>query len=287
MTRPLRAIHVARRGRVTVNYTGTDPVAGDYLVTSTTGGSAQAQTSLRPEIFAVCLSAGSSGSVKALLLTQRTFNAVANDADILRIAHASSTSDFQATISGAPTSTSVVYTGVSGAEYSFAPYNSNQLGKFVLHNLTRGTSRLVTAVDTATNTITTEASTDTWADTDSISMRSLTNTNVNNSGYFYDVDLDNDNAGTLFASAIAFQAWVYHYDTGSPDNDTAVLGVHPYDTFAGSKFLGVYTGEAGIWLTIPLTIPLIDKKWCIRLIATGTNTGLYIVRLQGIWEATP
>ena len=280
-------IYVKRRGVVTVDYTGSDPSKGDYLVTSATGGSAQAQTTLRSEIFAVCLAAGSSGSVEVLLLTQRTFSLMSNAADILRPDTPIADSDFAATITGAVTTTSLTYTGESGDPGSFDPDNANHLGKFVLHNTTRSTSRLVTAVDTVGKVITTEATTDSWVATDSISMRSLINTDTSESAYFFDIDLSNASAGSLFARAVGIQIWVYHSDSGAPNNNTGVIGLHPYEAYAGPKFLGVYTGEASIWFTIPITLSLIDKMFTLRVVATGAGTANYIMRLQGIWEATP
>src|SRR5262245_10649950 len=51
-------ILVVRQGRWAINYTGTAPAAGNFLVTSTTAGSAARVTTMEPAVFAVCMGAG-------------------------------------------------------------------------------------------------------------------------------------------------------------------------------------------------------------------------------------
>ena len=101
------------------------------------------------------------------------------------------------------------------------------------------------------------------------------------------MSLANNDAGSIFNRAVGIQVWAYHWDTGAPDNDHAVLGVHPFTSYATGKFIGLYTGAAGIWLTSSILIPIYDGKFTVRATATGTHTARYIMRLQGIWEATP
>ena len=83
-------------------------------------------------------------------------------------------SPFDALINGNPTATSVVYDNDTRENSLPNPAVSPQFGKVILHNITRGNSRKITSVNFATNTITTESSSDDWADNDIITIGSPT-----------------------------------------------------------------------------------------------------------------
>jgi len=276
-------IYVAKRGRVTVAYTGSAPSAGDYLVTSTSAGDAQQQTTMRPEVFAVCTANGAGGTVSALLLTQTRPVKATNANNVIAVS-GSSQSDFQSTINGAPTSTTVVYgTVTSGAENVINVASSSQLGKMVLHNTTRGTSRLISSVVTGTNTITTVSSTDSWADTDAIEIRSQT---VDPGGAPYMIDIDlSQSTSAIPATARSILLDVSNSDTGAAGR---FFGTHPFETYGASKQVLQYSRTLGTnraYRTI--AVSLLQSRFCIRVDASGAGTAFYTVRLMGYDVAGP
>lgn len=274
-------IYITRRGRVNVNYTGSAPAAGDFLVTSTSAGLAQAQTTMRPEIFAVCLASGSGGVVSVLLLTQ-TVRVSYTSSNVLYRCNSHSSSTFVATINGSPTATSVVYNAPSsGNEDVIVPNASTELAKRRLYNSTRGTYRLITAVNTGTNTITTISSSDAWASGDTITLQ---DNDINDSltpdiGSF---DLSQQTEIPLLARAIEMNALIS--DTGGAG---AFLQLHPLVAYNVSKLSNaVATQSTGQnYATVPMD--LINQKFGARQQATGTGTCLTILKVTGYYEAQP
>lgn len=277
-------IYVANRGRFTVKYTGTAPSAGHFLTTSTVAGSALRSTTMQPMIFAVCLGAGSGGLVEVLLLCNTPFFPVTNSNDIYRIDNHSSTL-FIATINGAPLTTSVVYNAPSsGQEDCIVPQASTQLAKARLHNTTRGTYRLITAVNTGTNTIMTVASTDAWASGDTITIESQTVTSPSGLFKFVDLDLSQQTAIPVLARALMFE--ILKQETGTTSAST---NIHSFDTFASSKEIGVtpsLVANSRIYRTIE--VPLIQWVFTYRSFGTGTGTVTFEqMKLMGYWMAAP
>lgn len=275
-------IYVARSGVGLANYTGTAPAAGHWLVTSTTGGSAQRSTVMRPEIFAVCLAAGSGGQVSVQLLLGNPFVPISDTNNVHQVTGHSET-DFRTTINGAPSTTSVVYTAplTSGAE-NVINVAAGQLAKLRLWNETRSTYRLITSVDTVTNTITTPATTDAWATTDVITIRSQTNTSVSGTAYFMDLDFSGTSVVPLLARAVLLSYTIA---------DSAAIGlvtlVHPFEANDGSKADALRVLAINTDKTDQIVVPLLDQKFCIRETASGAGTRDTIFKLRGYWLAVP
>lgn len=279
-------IYVAKSGRWTVEYTGSAPSAGDYLVTSTVAGSAQRSTVMDPAVFAVCLAAGSGGTVEALLLCNTVRQIVTNANDAVRIDTLSST-DFVATINGAPSGSTLVYNAPSsGAEDTIEPTASSQVGKIVLHNTTRGDSALISSVDTGTNTITlTAAVPGAWASGDSITTRSQTATGAIDTGVrLYDLDLSGLSLNPLTRHIILN---IYHRDTTASAAQYTI--VHPFEAVTGAFAVGdnVLGNGNNIFNVKLAEIALKQNKICFGLHASGSGTGSLIIRIRGIDVACP
>lgn len=276
-------IFVKRRGNAIVNYTGAAPSAGDFLITSTTGGSATQQVTMRSEIFAVATANGSGGTVMALLLTGTESKTVTSSNEWFRHAAFADTSNFVATINGAPTPTSVVYNAPSaGAENTIAPI-AGMLTRIVLHCTAGagiGTSRIMTAVNTGTNTITTVSSIDAWANGDTITAQSQTAVAAGPQ-FFYDLELTGQTVVPLLARSIKFN--LLAFDTGG-----AVTSVgHPFETNSPSKTVQASNEVAGGQVWNFVDIKLTEQKFCFSWGASGAATALPILRIQGYDLAVP
>jgi hypothetical protein len=273
-------IYVARRGRVTIKYTGSAPASGDFLVTSTVAGQAQGQSYATAAVFARCIAAGSGGTVSAILMTQRYYLPLAPSSDLYAVASMSD-SDFTATINGAPSGASVVYNAPStGAESCIDPTNSNQLAKLVLYNSTRGNYALISDVNTATNTITLTANAPAnWVSGDTITIRSTTNTDTISSGYF--VDLELGDTTTVPDTAFALDIAVHNLsDTGASQQ---ALYLHPYETGVQSKRQRTLTDSTASSQTAmpPTPLLLINRRFEALADASGSGTLSYTLRLRG------
>lgn len=278
-------ITVVNSGSGLVNYTGSAPAQGDFLVSSTTAGDAQAQTTMHPNIFAVCTAAGSGGQVGAVLRVGNTPKEATNSNDIFRVG-STSDSDFMGTINGSPSGTSVVYNAPSsGDEANLVPNSTSQLAKMVLHNTTRGNSALISDCNTGTNTITlTTTVPGDWADTDTITIRSQTNTSNPQSGVYF-VDFEFTSGIEALTRSIVGAAAIADSAAASQS-----LWLHPYETNVNSKRnVPVTTYVAGVTThgaAMPLN--LIDNKFCAAWDANGTGTlTVVLLRLYEIEVATP
>lgn len=274
-------IYVAQRGRVTLNYTGTAPNAGQWLTTSTTGGSAQRSTTMRPEIFAVAEATGSGGTVQVQLYTQTQFVPFSSTNNLHQVLSASDL-DFVATINGAPSATSVVYNAPSsGAENVINVGSSSELAKLVLWNSTRSTGRLISSVNTGTNTITTVSSTDAWASTDSITIRSQTNTDTVGTSRFCELDLSQTTEIPLLARALV--VFIIVADSGGA-GENAIL--HPYEAGAASK-RRTKTTQTAQNIDGEYHLPLYDRRFTYLHTATGAGTFDSTLRVMGYFLAVP
>ena len=137
-------------------------------------------------------------------------------------------SPFSAVINGAPTATSVVYDGeLKESMLIGLSSGAEKWGRIILHNTTRSNSRKIVSVNVTTNTITTESSTDDWADDDVITCQSQTNTTA---GYF-DVDV----SAEVPATTDAIFLFTCLDDTeGNQDNSRYVM-FHPYEVYDQGK----------------------------------------------------
>lgn len=277
-------IYVARSGRVSVAYTGTAPNAGEYLVTSTSAGDAQASATMRPEIFAVCLANGSGGQVSALLVAGTNPAVKAPSYDVVSIA-AASDSDFVATIATLPGGATLTYNAPSsGDENNLVPSNTSLIAKMVLHNTTRGTSGLISNCVAGTNTITLTANVDAgWQVGDTITIRSQTNTATPYAATTFYVDFEFVSDLNDLARYVSF--YLVLRDTGAAGQR---LAFHPYETNDGVKARTVRTQVANISNDIaPPPLPLIQKRFCMVWDASGTGTMLILLRLTEENIASP
>lgn len=275
------SIRVQTRGNAVVNYTGTAPAQGDYLVTSTTAGDAKAQSTMSPEIFAICTAAGSGGTVAVLLLTQTRFVAATAANDLWTVSSHSDT-EFVSTISGAPTTTSVVYGAVSSGNEDVIDVDSaSQLGKMRLHNTTRGNYRLIESVNTGTNTITTVSSSDDWADTDTITIESQVVTS-GSAQKVIDIDLSQTSDIPMLARAVALE--MNKLDTGSANQ---FLIAYPHESFAVSKGLQTRNQVVSVRTYTHVIVSLRERIFDIQSQASGTGTASSVIKLNGYYLAAP
>ncbi|MGQ9625836.1 MAG: hypothetical protein ACUVV0_02910 [Anaerolineae bacterium] len=200
--------------------------------------------------------------------------------DIFRV-DAADDSNFVATIASLGTNTVVYNDPTSGNENTIKTTSSAQLGKIVLHNTTRGTSALISSVDTGTNTITlTDNVPGDWQVGDTITARSQTCTGYiltpSPVGYFFDIDV----SGTIGSTVAAIFVDFSFYDS-SGSSMRSVL--HPYEAHSGSKRQALES-NAGIWVRRTVLVPIISQRFCFGWTASGSNTASVILRLAGIVE---
>ncbi len=276
-------IVVARQGQVTVKLDANCAI-GNFLTTSTTAGQAAVNTTMRPEVFAVALTAnvgGAGGTCTAMLLCQTRFVPKTNANYLYGCANHSST-QFVSTINGVPTATSVIYGAVSaGAANVIVPSSAANLLLARLWNTTRGTYRLITAVNTGTSTITTVSSADAWASGDAITIESRTVTAVA-AAKFIDLDFSQQTAVPVLARAVAVN--LIGLDSGGPP---VFSYLHPFQAFNGVNQVYIYTVFAGIFAAGAYTLPLVAGVLDWSSTATGTGTASTYYALLGYYEAAP
>jgi len=171
---------------------------------------------------------------------------------------------------GGLTATNVPYdTDVN--EGTIVPFAETLDGKIVLHNLTRGTSRKIAAVDTMNNNITTVASADAWADNDDITAESQTVT-----------------AGTIRFMDLDISAYVPVNTTGvyvgwqMVDSGAAALAyLHSYSAYAASKVFNWPSHVAAVWNYGSYLIPCWSQTICIAWNASGAGTLSLAVVIRG------
>lgn len=283
-------IYVARRGRLNVAYTGSAPSAGDYLVTSNTAGRAQAQSSMRPEVFGVCLEAGSGGLVPALLLTQRNVKPASSDSDIFRINYHSGTL-FTGTIA-AVYATQVEYVVTEGYEDSIRPHKVDHLAKLVLHNLDDGGSTaLVDHVlldDQATPSdgrITFIGSTPAgWQVGDTITANSQTNLSTLDGVKWFDFDLNHADNTIVPPDAVGLAGEMSFIESAPAIR----LLLQPFEPDDEAKRRG-YTSNQSTFHTLRgiFEVSLVDRKFQVLCGASGVATALALWRVSQIVIAEP
>lgn len=273
-------VYVTQKGRLSLNYDGSDPAAGDLLITSTTGGKIKTNgANMRPEVCAIAQAAGSGGAVDALLLTQTQYIPLTSANDVFRIA-SSSDSNFTGTIDSKSGAT-LVYTVTGGTnEDSIKPFATTNLAKIRLYNSTRGEYLLISATDTGTNTITFTTNVPAgWAALDVVTARSPLNTINVGGGYYYEME---------FASEVPFltrsiEMGMFMSDSGGAG---ATGAVHPYEAGSSSKQTSVIT-QSTSGINSMVNTALINKKFTMLWDATGTATLSIIARLRGAYIASP
>jgi hypothetical protein len=278
-------IYVARRGRVAVNYIGSAPGAGDFLVTSTTAGSAQAQATMRPEIFAVCVAAGAGGTVEALLLCHTIFRPLSNSENLCSTgtgAEKTGDSTWAGTIATLPGGAVLTYSTTSGDENVLHPHSSGQLAKMRLYNSTRSDYALISDVTLGTNTITLTASVPGgWATTDVITVDSQTNTGTLGGASFIDFEVTSSAIDDL---ARALMADMSYRDTGATGGRCRL---HPWESDVNSKRQGVTILVTSIIHNKYCVFPLISSRYCAAWEGSGAATVQATFQIRGEYVAAP
>lgn len=279
-------IYVARRGQVTVKLNANCSV-GDYLTTSTTAGQAAVNTGMRPEVFAVALTAnvsGAGGTCTAMLLCNTRFVPFAYTEAIYSLANHTDT-DFVATINGAPTATSVVYNAPSaGTDDNLPPQYPGNLGRLCLINTDRGNSvRFIEACNTGTKTITTTSSTDSWASGDTITIRSQVAVQSGLGCYLAELDMSHQTIIPTLARAFAPD--LEAYDSAS---NWQALFVHPYEAYGGSKLEYIVTQVGGVAMKASMpAVKIINRRFAFGQESSGASTANLFIRTFGYWLAEP
>lgn len=270
-------IYVVTHGRFNLTYSGSAPAIGNYLIFSSTAGAVVAQTYMSPEVMAIAQAAGAAGLVDAMLLTETKPAATIGTANLYACSGGSD-SDFISTINGAPAGSTLVYGAVtSGAANTIKPSTTGFLAKLVLHNTTRGTSALISDVNTGTSTITLTAAVPAgWVSTDAITCRSQTNTgNPSGGARFYDFEITSTELNPL---ARMMSCFVQISDTGGVG---ALLYTHPYQANSGFKQWPITTQTTlAIQNGLP-RVPLFSNRFCMAWDVTGSATATVVIRLWG------
>lgn len=279
-------IYVARSGTVTITLNGNCSI-GDKLYTSTTLGQAQPQSYVRPGMFAVANTAnasGAGGTCSALLYCNRAVVPLASDNDVLYVQGASS-SDWQSSCNGAPVGAVVTYNTplTSGAENAIVPTASTELGKFVLHNTTRGEEAFIQAVDTGAKTITVTAAADVsaWLDTEVLTVRSQVNTTALGSSYYFDVEVTSPEISDL---TVGLHLYWDVKDTGGAGQN-AIL--HPYEADSPSKRFLHLTQVANVAFRGYALVSLAQRRFCTLWLASGAGTFTTYLKIMEAIVATP
>jgi len=191
--------------------------------------------------------------------------------DALFSEDAMGTTPFTGKINGAPSGTSVTYDTDTG-ENSLTRYIV-AIGKMVLHNLTRGNSRLIEIANISTNVITTQSSTDDWADNDDITTQSQVNTQA---GY---VDLDL--SALLAATVTGIFVLVFFYDSGAAGQ---VFRVHPYEAYNIQKAIPLWNKSTAMRDSLFTVLPVVSQRITMLVTSSGTNTALPSIKYFGKLE---
>lgn len=282
-------IYVSRRGKVTITLTANCSV-GDFLYLSGTATQAIPQSYMRPEAFAVALTAnasGAGGTCEALLLCHTKWTpGVASDFIFRMVSTA--TLDFIALIddnAGAHggqglDATHVPYDTISsGAENTINITSS--FGVLRLYNSTRATYRLITSVDTVNDVIVTVSSADAWADNDSITIRSqLTD---GGAGLRYvEVDLSQTDDVPVLARAVTFDA--AKKDTGA---EGLFLITQPYKVQNTGEWQQGNNFNVANFSYRMVNVALLQRRFCISFNASGAATASQFGALIGYHLAAP
>ena len=188
--------------------------------------------------------------------------------DIMRITNAGA-SAFNGVINsagtGGLTATNVPYDGDAN-ENMFNGLQSGAAywGRIILHNTTRSNTRKIVSVDIANNAITTESSTDDWADNDVITVQ--TQQSGFGAGYF-EVDVSASVAATVTGVFVVLNA----QDQSSAGLANRNFAVHPYATYNSAKLLTTTYALADQRNAAPMVlVSMISQKLIFRLRGTDS-----------------
>ena len=180
------------------------------------------------------------------------------------------TGPFTALINGAPTATSVIYDGDANESlFNGLASGATVWGRIILHNTTRGNSRKVVSVNLATNTITTESSTDDWADGDNLTTQSQTNAAVG----MFDVDISTSVPSTWAAILINGK---FLDNSGAGGGNSRDAWWHPYEAIDYDKLavVGAYAANSG--QVSQFWVPIVSQKICMHF-RNSTDVHLWSV----------
>jgi len=174
--------------------------------------------------------------------------------------------------SGGLTATNVPYDNDSEENMfnGFDPY-SNCWGRVVLHNTTRSNSRNIVSVDRTNNVITTESSTDDWADNDDITTESQTNVGEGAFEYF-DIDLS-DEVGTGITAILLGIRFQNNTATANANN---LIFVHPYEAYDTGKRQAIKCAAASEYSSGLMIVPMISQKFTMCVYNAGQDD-FYII----------
>lgn len=174
------------------------------------------------------------------------------------------------------TTTSVVYDGDTGEGSLEGIYTgSGYWGRVVLYNTSKGNSRKIVSVNTATNTITTESSTDNWADNDDITTRSQTVTSAEDD--YFDVDLSAQISSDVRAIAI----FGYFADASGTAYAGKVLRFHPYTTYDDGKRSYISCALASERSTLYFILPVYSQKISMNYVGS-TYASVIVTSVKGV-----
>lgn len=277
-------ITVYRSGTgITVAYAGGAPSAGDFLVTSTTAGSAAGQAYCSPAIFAVCTANGAGGTVEATLLTQRVRIPASSPNEIVSIINSGNwaTAGWLGTVNdAAPTTSPVTVATSTGNINMITPSASGQEGKIVMRNTTRGTEAYIDSISGNNITFHDDADLAGWVNGDNLSCVSAAVTGAGN--LFREIYLPAGNA--IPDLAVEVGTFLLFLDSGAAG---IYLNLHPYETYAQPQKRTVGTQVANRFFMAFTSSPIIDRKFCINNGASGAATCHLYIRLNWYLLAAP
>ena len=296
-------VTVISSGIVNVNYTGTAPAVGDYILLSTVAGKAIARSKPHYAMFGICLAAGSGGVVQVSLLCNTQFVPLSSTSMVCNYSAGSgivkNKTYFTSTIQAGSTvtATSVVYAAPS------SPFNadciggvaSSDLGKMRLYNTTRNNYRLVSTNNAATRTITTLSSPgDGWAPGDTITIKDQTIDDESEARFFVSLDLSQQSVspGTVVvpkeARVLTGNAFLLSL------TNTAIIhsGLHTFEPFQAAIVSNLFRNQ--YVASVPyFSIPLIDQ--CFGFFVDDdaavqpptAKVNFYYLKLSGAFVAVP
>lgn len=271
-------VFVKKTGRMTLNYSGSAPASGDYLIQGTTAGKVITNgAAMNPGLLAVAVAAGAANLVEVELFLNRTPVTIFNSNNILRVS-GSSDSAFNSTISGTPGAT-LTYNAPTGNEDSIVPAATGELAKLILWNTTKTPDEfaLIQAVNTGTNVITPTAAITGWSNTEAIQVNSTTVTGASTT--FFDLQLADTAVIPALATALVFEMTISESGTGE-------LFIHPYETYGASKAQSVRSTVGYGTARKYGKVTLINRRFAYSLDASGAGAATTILRLLGYEIAT-
>lgn len=274
-------IFIRDKGNVTLNYTGSDPTTSHILTTSTTAGSVQARSGMHPAIVAIPTATGSDGEVEAVLyMNRRDVEAGSDNLMLKQFSIDSTVPSWDGTINdGAPTTSPVTVSTVTGNINTITPDSSSDEFKLVLRNTTQGNEALIDSVSGNDVTFVDDTPLSSWTNGDTVDIQSDENTT---DGYAT-VDLSQSTS----VPALATMIWLQIGFRNSNSLTASLSTWHPYETFSSTKQISIEPQNTAQQFRVPQPITLIERRFTRRLTGSGSGAIRYQARLLGYRVATP